>query len=287
MGWELAFIKALQSIANPLLDAFFRAVGELGGDVFWLAVIFLLFPLGRRKQALSLSVLLLSSFYLSYALKYAIMRPRPPPDLQRLGPRTDPSMPSTHSAEAVSNLGYVARELRRKWSYVACALLAILAGLSRVYFGLHWPTDVLAGLGLGLLVLSSYLLLAEKPLGKAIKARWELRVLFLPLPLALGVAAMLLTPPCWGRPSAYIGGLITGVFLGVLLPRQPSKRNPRDVVELLKALSSCAIGLVGLALAYLFLSGLLQFLGSALVGLWASWIGPYVLWARGRRAKKR
>ena len=287
MNWELTFIKALQAVASPFLDLFFRAVGELGGDIFWLMAIFALFSLGRKKQALSLSALLLTSFYTSYALKYVVGRPRPPLELQRLGPRTDPSMPSTHATEAASNLGYVARESRRRWAYLACSVLAGLAGLSRVYFGLHWPTDVLAGFGLGLLVLASYIGLIEeaaKGLLKGLEGHRAARALLALLTVLVGLLAMFLTPSYWGRPSAYIGGLISGVFLGALLPDQAKPRNPRDLGNLLRTVFSCLIGLLGLAFSYVFLAGLLQFAGSALAGLWASWAGPKVLWA-GKRSR--
>ena len=287
MNWELAFIKALQAMASPLLDLFFRAVGELGGDVVWLMVIFALFSLGRRRQALGLSVLLLTSFYASYALKYAIGRPRPPLELQRLGPRTDPSMPSTHATEAASNLGYVAREYRRKRAYLACSTLAVLAGLSRVYFGLHWPTDVLAGFGLGLLVLALYAVLAEGAASGsigALEADRAAKALLASLAVAVGLLAMFFTPPYWGRPSTYIGGLVSGVFLGALLSGRVEARNPRDPGDFFRTFLSCLVGLLGLAFSYAFLTGLPQFIGSALTGLWGSWMGPKVLWA-GKRSR--
>ncbi|RLI08428.1 hypothetical protein DRO32_02300 [Candidatus Bathyarchaeota archaeon] len=279
MSWELSAIKALQALASPLLDAFFTAVGELGGDVLWLAAVFILLALRRRREGLSLAFLLLAGFYISYALKYAVGRPRPPVELQRgEGPRTDPSMPSTHATEAAANLGFLASLARRKWAYVACASLAVLTGLSRVYFGLHWPTDVLAGLALGLLLLSSYVILLEH-LWPRLRALWSRKQVLLPLALATGLLTAFFTPRSWGRPPSYIGGLVAGVLSGSVLSRGGRARDHRDPSNLVRASISCSVGLAGLAATYLLLSGIAQFTGAALTGLWASWIGPELLWA--------
>jgi len=278
LGWELSLIKALQAIANPFLDALFMALGELGGDVIWLMVIFAFLALGRRREGLGLAFLVLTGFYTSYSLKYAIGRPRPPVGLQRYGgPRTDPSMPSTHATEAASNLGFLASRAKNKKAYLACSILALLAGLSRVYFGLHWPTDVLAGLALGLALLAFYASLIEGLLRPRLMALWARRYRLVPLAILTGVLLALITPSYWGRPPTYIGGLVAGLFSGSLLARA-GKKDHRDLVNIFKTVLSCSVGLAGLAISYALLSGPAQFLGAMLTGLWASWIGPRVLW---------
>jgi len=271
-------IKAFQAIANPFLDALFRALGELGGDIVWLTVIFAFLALGRRREGLGLAFLVLTGFYVSYSLKYAIGRPRPPVELQRYGgPRTDPSMPSTHATEAASNLGFLARETRGRKAYLAFSILAVLTGLSRVYFGLHWPTDVLAGLALGLALLASYVFLVEGFLWSRLRSLWTRRHRLVPLAILMGILLALITPPYWGRPSTYIGGLVAGLFSGSLLARG-GRRDHRDLMNVFKTILSCSVGLLGLAISYALLSGPVQFLGAMLTGLWASWLGPTVRW---------
>ena len=285
MSWEEAFIVALRSIANPFLDAAFLAFSELGGDVFWLAVIFACLALRKRRQALGFSILLIANFYISYALKYAIGRPRPPLWLQRtdlVEAEVGPSMPSTHAAEAASNMAYLAREIGDRRAYLACALLIALTSLSRVYLGVHWPTDVLAGALLGLLVAFSYMTGAEERILSKLSELSARKALLIPIPLLAGLAAALLTPGSWGRPSTYIGGLVAGIFMGILA-MEPPDRPLRHLGNAMRTLACVLTDMALLAASYLLGPGLLQFAATFLAGLWASWLGPRALWALRRR----
>ncbi len=62
------------------------------------------------------------------------------------------SFPSGHSANCASLYPTVAREYKhKKWLTWAAVAVPLLCGVSRCYVGAHWPTDVLAGLFVGLL----------------------------------------------------------------------------------------------------------------------------------------
>ena len=63
------------------------------------------------------------------------------------------SFPSGHSSGAVTVYGSLAARGRKKWLTVLAVLLPLLVGFSRVAVGAHFPTDVLAGWALGLLVI--------------------------------------------------------------------------------------------------------------------------------------
>lgn len=64
------------------------------------------------------------------------------------------SFPSMHAANSVTTYGTLAVCLKKGWLTVLAVLLPLLVGLSRVVVGVHYPTDVLAGWTIGLLVMA-------------------------------------------------------------------------------------------------------------------------------------
>jgi undecaprenyl-diphosphatase len=115
---------------------------------FWLA--------GMRHTAIYLTFAVLAAVLLNFAMKQAFDRPRP--DLVSHGARVySASFPSGHSmlaATAYLTLGMVASRVvprrRLKFLLLAVATLVTTAvGASRVYLGVHWPSDVLAGWAVG------------------------------------------------------------------------------------------------------------------------------------------
>jgi membrane-associated phospholipid phosphatase len=81
-----------------------------------------------------------------------------PPEVSRLVPEPSLSYPSGHTLGTTVVVGIVALTvipgLRRRWLRVAATVFAVLfpiaVGLSRIYLGVHWSTDVLAGWIFGL-----------------------------------------------------------------------------------------------------------------------------------------
>ena len=77
------------------------------------------------------------------------------------------SFPSGHSAMSLAIFGSIARESRKKWTWILAILLPLLVGISRVAVGAHYPTDVFGGWALGALIV-----LLIPWLKKTIKNRW-------------------------------------------------------------------------------------------------------------------
>jgi len=137
-----------------------RDVSALGGFTVLtlLAVLALGFFLVTKKyvEGLVLLAAVLGATALSEGLKFGYARPRP--DLVAHAVETlGSSFPSGHatlSAATYLTIGALlahAQERRRVKTYihVTAILLALLIGVSRVYLGVHWPTDVLAGWCIG------------------------------------------------------------------------------------------------------------------------------------------
>jgi membrane-associated phospholipid phosphatase len=102
------------------------------------------------------------------AVKELVRRPRPPASIL-LKPVAGPSFPSGHATQAVVVYGMLAalaagatpRWGRKVVAWASAVVVAGLVGLSRLYLGAHWLTDVLAGFALGAAWLFAVLTLAR------------------------------------------------------------------------------------------------------------------------------
>jgi undecaprenyl-diphosphatase len=152
----------LNARASPELDNFALNVTALGSGVVVGLIVALasmyLWGSRHRYSAVFLWVALAGSWILSSTLKAAFDRPRPDVFEWRTPTAFQASFPSGHSITAMvgyATLAYlVARLLPQRslrWVTVgAAALIVAVVGWSRMYLGVHWPSDVLAGYATGL-----------------------------------------------------------------------------------------------------------------------------------------
>ena len=140
------------------------AIGGTAGRI--ILVILVLVPLlicGMRKSALWLLLVVIGGTLLNLGLKQIFAAPRP-----ELLPHLDIvhsySFPSGHSAGNMIFFGALALLAGRRWAYGAAAMVVALIGVSRVWLGVHWPSDVTAGWieGLGWLTLCAIWLPARR-----------------------------------------------------------------------------------------------------------------------------
>lgn len=108
----------------------------------------------RRRAAWWLMLVVIGGTLLNLALKQVFAAPRPDL-LPHLDIVHSYSFPSGHAAGNMMFLGALAMLAGRRSGYVLAAMLIALIGISRVWLGVHWPSDVLAGWteGLGWLAL--------------------------------------------------------------------------------------------------------------------------------------
>ena len=141
------------------LTTVFRVITTVGNTAAMTVIaIVATIVLWRRHRVLALTVLLgsASGWLLMQALKCGVARPRPPERFRVLAIDTY-SFPSGHAMMSAIVLGLVAVAAWRSSTWVRAhrAVLAIapvaslLIGASRVYLGVHWTTDVVAGWAIG------------------------------------------------------------------------------------------------------------------------------------------
>ena len=156
---------------SPLLSAIFIPITYMGNwqTITLLAIILLSIPATRRKIGYPFTLISLSSTVIYKLVKGMFQRPRPELDV-RLIPQGGYSFPSGHSMNCIVCFGILIYLIRRycrnkKVANVLTVLLGLLIigiGTSRVYVGVHFPTDVLGGWSLGLAFLFSSIILLEK-----------------------------------------------------------------------------------------------------------------------------
>ena len=154
-GSILLFIQ--EHLRNPVLTPVMKFASWLGdGGMIWIvaAVILLIFPRTRRGGLDVALCLALASAVNNLVLKNLVARPRPFITFTELEviiePLTSYSFPSGHACSSFAAAFAIAWAFRGKggaWAYLPAALIA----LSRIYVGIHYLTDVLAGALVGTL----------------------------------------------------------------------------------------------------------------------------------------
>jgi membrane-associated phospholipid phosphatase len=149
--WGLGVIMLLQEVRTPALDAVFGFFSFMGEEEFYILLLPLLFWSVDFAWGARVGFIFLLSAFANSILKDAFRHPRPSdlnPGLQ-LGAGEGYGLPSGHAQLSAAVWGTVAVWARKTWVWAAAVALSGMIGLSRVYLGVHFPTDVLAGWILG------------------------------------------------------------------------------------------------------------------------------------------
>jgi undecaprenyl-diphosphatase len=148
-----------ESWSNPFFDKFFSFITD-SRHFYWIIIPLIIYWLICEKAkgrwlVLSLFIgVLLSDQIASHVLKYLVERIRPCNALTGVltpnGPSSSFSFPSSHASNMGSSMFLLSMAFK-PWTPLF-VIIALLVGLSRIYLGLHYPSDVLGGYVLGLLI---------------------------------------------------------------------------------------------------------------------------------------
>lgn len=211
---EAAILQFFESIRNPFLDVLLGLFSVLGEAMIVGGVAILVYWLAPKKAGEQIVMTALTSFPLNAFMKFLVARPRPfvagvveyrePPFLaDSLDPNA--SFPSGHTQSSGSALFAAASAARRTAAWIVCGCLVLLVMISRMYFGAHYPSDVLAGLLFGLLIAVVW--------GAVFRYAHEYRYLIL-----LGLAALALFPcllPNAAHDYLQAAGLLSGAAVAL------------------------------------------------------------------------
>ncbi len=162
---DLSILRFMESLHNPITDFFFSAITWLGDDgKIWIgiALILLFIPKHRKTGIFMIAGLITFHIICNSILKDLIGRPRPfmlvPELLNSIPDAVDIpssySMPSGHTM-----MSFVCAEILGKnipKMKIPAYIMAVLMGLSRIYLLVHYPTDVIVGAILGVLLATGF-----------------------------------------------------------------------------------------------------------------------------------
>ena len=156
----LHFFETLRCAPLTVVFGFFSAFGETAVVA---AFIILTYWLSNRRTGEQVIAAALVSIPANVALKLTVSRPRPyiagkvsllevegpllSTTTESLG--ANMSFPSGHAQMTSNFLTSVSLRAKRVWVYILSAAFVLLVVCSRMYFGVHYPTDLLAGFALG------------------------------------------------------------------------------------------------------------------------------------------
>lgn len=153
----MEFLRFLMGIRNPVQDVFFGLVTRLGEETVTIVVLCVLYWCVSKKLAYGIGVAYFVSGLSVQGLKIAFRVERPwalDPSIRPVGSAltaaTGYSFPSGHTQAAAALFGTLGFAAKKRWQTVACLMVVVLVGFSRMYLGVHTPVDVFTGMALTL-----------------------------------------------------------------------------------------------------------------------------------------
>ena len=151
-AWDEAILLWIQNNLRGPWDpvvSFWTNLGEAG--VLWIliCIVMLCFKPTRRAGITALLAMGICYLFNDCLIKNLVCRPRPYDTIEGLtiliAAPDSWSFPSGHACSSMAAANTWWRTLKKKWMKILLLVLAILMALSRLYVGVHYPSDVLAG----------------------------------------------------------------------------------------------------------------------------------------------
>lgn len=165
--------RAVRGVSFPIVTSFFRGVTTFGGvtgvTLLTTVLVIALWWRGRSDSAVVAAVLVLGGTGLNSIVKSLVGRERPPLSDALVAQPASTSFPSGHTMASLcfaAALWYVSTVtgVSPRWRLAVrtlCVAYVFSVAVSRVYLGMHWPSDVLAGWSLGALWIASFSILRQ------------------------------------------------------------------------------------------------------------------------------
>ncbi len=165
----MQFLYLLESIRNPVLDAFFSLITLLGDETLFIAIAISVFWCVNKRTGYYLLTVGFFGTLLNQFLKIVCRVPRPwvrDPNFTIVESAREAaagySFPSGHTQSITGSMGCLARVSRKTAVRVVCITIIALTAFSRMYLGVHTPADVGTSLVIGTVLVFALYPLFEK-----------------------------------------------------------------------------------------------------------------------------
>ncbi|NOH04517.1 MAG: phosphatase PAP2 family protein [Chloroflexi bacterium] len=308
----IAFVIALQGLGDWLI-APMRFFSQLGSENFFFIVLPLIYWSMDAALGLRIAFILMTSNMLNILGKLMFAGPRPywvSSHVRGLWAESGFGIPSGHAQNAVSVWGVIAVYLKKTWVWVVCGILIFMIGFSRLFLGVHFPHDVLAGWLIGAALLWAFnrfwdpvaARLAQKSFGQQVLLAFTGSMIF--LSMGMGIISLrsgFELPAQWVENALLAGPespdpvnpegtfTVSGTFfgLGVGLAWIHSMGGHQASGPVGKRALRYVIGLAGVLILWMGLGAVfprgddalayaLRFLRYSLVGWWVAGGAPWV-----------
>lgn len=158
------FLQNLGLWLKPIM----QALTFLGNELFFLIVMTALYWCLDAGLGIRVGLALLFNTSLNGWIKLAFKGARPywfSDQVSAFGHEPSFGFPSGHSQSAVVVWGRIAHNLKKVWFWILASILILGIGISRIYLGVHFTSDVVVGWAIGIIFLIIFVLL-EKPVSK-------------------------------------------------------------------------------------------------------------------------
>jgi len=281
LKWGIEVVLWFQQF-SPALDLPFKVFSFTGDELFYLLFLPVIIWCVSLRFGVRLMILFLLNTYVNSVAKLIVDQPRPfniDTRVKKIVHAVGGGLPSGHTQNALVFWTYLAACFKRKWLWILAVVMAIFIPMSRVYLGAHFPTDLLGGYILGIIVLLLFIKL-EQPV--IVWLKQKSMGLHLLLSSLIPILLALIMPSA-DPTGITVCGTLMGSCIGLTLERRWIGFEIPN--SLWKKLVCYLIGIVILFVFYLGLrnafTGLepepvFRFIRYAIVGFHFIFLGPWI-----------
>jgi membrane-associated phospholipid phosphatase len=212
LNWGIDVITLFQLFTADFFVLFMKGITLLGNETAYLIMMPLVLWCVDFRTGARIGVVFLLSAYLNFVFKDMLAQPRPfilEPGLNLIE-ASGYGLPSGHAQGSLVFFGMLTLLTRKRWFTVIAMILILLIAFSRVYLGVHFPTDILGGWFLGGGILFGYHKFGKR--FEQIVAQWSLWQQIVFLVITTGIMLIYAT-----HETIVVAAAFFGVGIGTIL----------------------------------------------------------------------